>query len=274
MIYLKKGQALADNPTMVVYDQTGYYNDGDSIICSPAFAPDEPACRYEARFVAYGGMVYSISDPDELLAEIIKLDPKSLYGKDSQQVAVDKVVEQIVPQAEGVVPTEETPVVEEEETPTNTATTTPAVTNPTPSTNTSTTTSPISTSTTTPTTQSTTTPSTTATTTPDFNFPQSGTSTTTPETFIPTTGQSATTTPPEILFSDPNISTTTPEISVPEDISTSNATSSDTTIIEETPTIVVPPILETPTNTSTTTDEVVAFAKKVVKNKISKKLGL
>ena len=121
MIYLKKGQVLADNPTMVVYDQTGYYNDGDSIICAPAATPDEPAVRYEARFVAYGGMVYSISDPDELLAEIIKLDPKSLYGKDSQQVAVDKVVENIVPQAEGVVPTEETAVVEEEaETPANT----------------------------------------------------------------------------------------------------------------------------------------------------------
>lgn len=247
---------------MVVYDQTGYYNDGDSIICAAAITPEEPVCRYEARFVAYGGMVYSVSDPDELLAEIIKIDPKSLYGKDSQQVAVDKVIENIVPQAEGVVPIvqteeeEEVPVVEE------TATTTPAVINPEPNTNVSTTTPPIIPPP--PVTISTTTPWTTATTTP-------------PTGTLPEITQPATTTPPRILFPDPAISTSTPEVSVPEDSSNNNATSSDATgIITNDLDIVVPPLLETPasTDTGTTTDEVVAFAKKLVKNKISKSLGL
>lgn len=101
MIYLTKGQILKDNPGMVVYDPTGYYNDSDSIICAPIGFPEEPACRYEAKFIAYGGMVYSISDEDALMAEIIKLDPASLFGKDSQQIAVDKMVEKIVPQESG-----------------------------------------------------------------------------------------------------------------------------------------------------------------------------
>lgn len=273
MIYLKKGQKLADNPSVVVYDQTGYYNDGDSIICAPAALPDEPAVRYEAKFVAYGGMVYSISDPDELLAEIIKIDPKSLYGKDSQQVAVDKVVENIVPQAEGVVPVEGTEVVEEPEVPTenNTATTTPPIIPP-PAT-TSTTTPAVST--TTPSTTSTTTPSTntgTATTTPPFNL-----STTTPPIItVPEVNQPATTTPPDVLFPDPVVSTTTPIILAPDvDTSNDNATSSDTTtVIDSNSDDIIPPVLEKPIDTSTTTSEVVAFAKKLVKNKISKSLGL
>lgn len=272
MIYLKKGQVLADNPTMVVYDQTGYYNDGDSIICAPAATPDEPAVRYEARFVAYGGMVYSISNPDELLAEIIKLDPKSLYGKDSQQVAIDRVVEEIVPQKPGEVPVEEVNVTEEAETlsENETSTTTPNIIDVTPDTSTSTTTPTTTTSTTTPTTQSTTTPdfnfppSNTSTTTPSFNLP-----TTTPEVIVPGTTSSATTTPPEVLFSDPNISTTTPQVVIPESTSSSTATSTSGS-----PDIIVPSVLETPAATSTTTDEVVAFAKKIVKNKISRKLGL
>ncbi len=101
MIYLTKGQILKDNPGIVVYDPTGYYNDGDSVICASISFPDEPVCRYEAKFIAYGGMVYSISNPDDLMAEIIKLDPKSLFGKDSQQIAVDKMVQEIVPQESG-----------------------------------------------------------------------------------------------------------------------------------------------------------------------------
>lgn len=102
MIYLRKGQVVADIPNMVVYEATGFYNDGDSVICAPATNPEEPVCRYEAKYIAYGGMVYSISDPDQLLEEITKIDPNSLYGKDSKQVAVDKAVETIVPQDQTV----------------------------------------------------------------------------------------------------------------------------------------------------------------------------
>ncbi|MCE9628795.1 MAG: hypothetical protein K8Q91_02245 [Candidatus Vogelbacteria bacterium] len=108
MIYLTKGQPLLDNPNLVVYDPTGYYNDGDSVICASIGLPEEPVCRYEAKYVLYGGMVYSISNPDDLMTEIIKIDPASLFGKDSQQVAVDKMVEKIVPQEPGEVVEEAT----------------------------------------------------------------------------------------------------------------------------------------------------------------------
>lgn len=101
MIYLTKGQVLKDNPGMVVFDPTGYYNDSDSVICASIGFPEEPVCRYEAKFIAYGGMVYSISNPDDLMAEITKIDPASLFGKDNQQITVDKMVENIVPQESG-----------------------------------------------------------------------------------------------------------------------------------------------------------------------------
>jgi hypothetical protein len=277
MIYLRKGQPLADNSGMVMYDPTGYYNDGDSVICAPAGVPDEPACRYEAKFVAYGGLVYSISDPDELMEQILRLDPNTLFGKDTKQVAVDRAVEQIVPQMAGVV---DDPA---------TATSTPATNIP-PDTQIATTTPPvitppITTSTTTPPfvlpdtgTSTTTPPFTASTSTPPLVLPDVGTSTTTPPFSLSTTtpevfisgGSGATTTPPEILFSGANISTTTPNITPPN----TTASTSETTIIENNPPGTLPSVLETPTNTSTTTDEVVAFAKKIVKNKISKSLGL
>ena len=202
MIYLKKGQTLLDNPGMVVYDSTGYYNDGDSIVCAPIFAPEEPACRYEAQYIAYGGMIYSVSDQDELMKKILEIDPKSLFGKDSQQVAVDKIVEQIVPQAETVVGEESLVNTE------NNATTTPAVVVP-PNT---------STSTTTPTQNSTTTP----------EYSPTPTPTPTPE---PTPSVSPTPTPTPV---------TVPSVldSIPE------------------------------SNTSTTTDEIVAYAKQKIVKKI------
>lgn len=95
MILLTKGQPLYDNPSMVVYDATGYYEDGTSVICASALAPEEPLCRYEAKFVAYGGMVYTITDPEQLMAEVLKIDPQSLFGKTNEQAVVDTMVEKI-----------------------------------------------------------------------------------------------------------------------------------------------------------------------------------
>ena len=124
MVYLKKGQVLSDNPAMVVYDPTGYYNDGDPVVCASVESPDEPVCRYEAKYINYGSIVYSISNPEELDAEIMKIDPKSLFGKDSKEVAQDKMVDEIktvdtkvdeeVKQEDSE---EETEVIEEEPTP-------------------------------------------------------------------------------------------------------------------------------------------------------------
>jgi len=221
MIYLTKGQIFFENPGMVVYEKTGYYNDGDSIICASVAAPEEPVCRFEAQFVAYGGMVYSVSDPDKLMEEVMRIDPKSLFGKDSKQVAVDKIVEEIVPQETGALV--ETPVVEKkEEEPVistsevehqNPATTTPAVVFP----ETATTTSPVSGL-----------DPVISTTTPTFITPiEERISTTTPEFTLP--GISTTTPIIDALID--NTSTTTPESliseilgTIPETIATSTET--------------------------------------------------
>jgi hypothetical protein len=59
--------------------------------------PEEPICRYEAKFIAYGNLIYNITDQERLMEEVKKIDPNSLYGKDSQQIATDQIVEKIVP---------------------------------------------------------------------------------------------------------------------------------------------------------------------------------
>ncbi len=117
MIYLTKGQTLFDNPGMVVYDPTGYYDDGSSVVCAAAFAPEEPVCRYEAKFIAYGDLVYNITDPEKLMEEVIKIDPKSLFSKSNKDVALDTVVENIqtVESQQGEVP--QNPVVQQDQTP-------------------------------------------------------------------------------------------------------------------------------------------------------------
>jgi hypothetical protein len=116
MIYLTKGQALFDNPGMVVCDQTGYYEDASSVICAVAYAPEEPVCRYEAKFIAYGNLVYSITDPEKLMEEVIKIDPKSLFNKSSQDVAVDKVVNNIqTVESSDVDETAKTPIINPEQ---------------------------------------------------------------------------------------------------------------------------------------------------------------
>lgn len=116
MILLTKGQPLFDNPSMVVYDTTGYYEDGSSVVCASALTPEEPLARYEAKFIAYGGMVYTITDPDQLMAEVLKIDPQSLFGKTNEQAVVDELVEKIETIESPELPTEtiETPTTIEE----------------------------------------------------------------------------------------------------------------------------------------------------------------
>jgi len=95
MIYLKKGQILLNNPGLVVHSPTGYYEDGDSVVCAAIFSPEEPICRFEAKYIAFGDIVYSITDTDKLMEEVKSLDPKNLFGKDSKEVAEDKIVDKI-----------------------------------------------------------------------------------------------------------------------------------------------------------------------------------
>jgi len=95
MIYLTKGQKLFGNEGMVVYDQTGYYEDDAPIVCAMVFAPEDSVCRYEAKFVAYGDTVYSITDADVLMEQVNVIDPNSLFGKTKDDVAVDQMVSDI-----------------------------------------------------------------------------------------------------------------------------------------------------------------------------------
>lgn len=95
MIYLTKGQPLFDNAGMVVSSPSGYYNDGDSVVCAMYHMPDEPVCLYEAKFVAYGNTVYEITDQEKLMEEVLKIDPASLFGKNNDEVAMDRMVDNI-----------------------------------------------------------------------------------------------------------------------------------------------------------------------------------
>lgn len=151
MIFLTKGQTLYDNPGMVTYDPTGYYEDGDSVICAVAAFPEEPVCRYEAKFVAYGDMVYNIADPDALLEEVKKINPDTLFGKTNTEKVASDIVNNIQ-MADSQNPTTESVEIPTEEV----ASSTPSIdlpTEPTPITDVSTTTqavSPVDVSTTTP----------------------------------------------------------------------------------------------------------------------------
>jgi len=202
MIYLTKGQTLYDNLGLVVYDQSGYYNDGDTVICAPAYSPEEPAVRYEVKYVAYGGMVYNTADQDKLMTAILAIDPNSLFGKNSQDIAVDKMVQSIVPNEPGQDNTNATPELDVPGA--DQATTTPDMAVP-------------------DTSVSTTTPETTlpiqdnvSTTTPEAIIPDTQTSTTTPDTIAPIQDQVSTTTP-EAIIPDTQTSTTTPDIATTTD---------------------------------------------------------
>lgn len=127
MIYLTKGQTLFDNTSMVVYDPTGYYEDGASVICASTHAPEDPICRYEAKFIAYGNLVYNITEPEKLTEEILKIDPKSLFGKNNKDVALDAVVENIKT-VDSTLPTD-TPVTTQEEVTSALSSSTPTVIN-------------------------------------------------------------------------------------------------------------------------------------------------
>lgn len=87
MIYLEQGQKVLDRPELVVYEPTGERNDTDMVICAEAKNPGEPFCWLEAQYIAYGGVVYKISDEKELETEILKIDPDSSIN----EVALDPV---------------------------------------------------------------------------------------------------------------------------------------------------------------------------------------
>jgi outer membrane biosynthesis protein TonB len=90
MIYLEQGQNVAENEDLVVYDATGDYNDADMVICAKRETPFEPYCRFEAQFIAYGGVVYAINDEKKLLEEIQKVDPDTAIAEETTDSMIDQ----------------------------------------------------------------------------------------------------------------------------------------------------------------------------------------
>lgn len=90
MINLQQGQSVAERDDLVVYESTGEYNDADMVICALAETPAEPYCRLEAQFIAYGGLVYAISDEKQLLEEVQKIDPETTLSEETLDSAVGR----------------------------------------------------------------------------------------------------------------------------------------------------------------------------------------
>lgn len=127
MIHITKGDPLIANPGLVVLSDTGYYNDTDNVLCASVTTPDEPACWYEAKFVKYGGMVYSISNSEALLAEIVKMDPASLFGKTAQDINIKDVKDVAPPPVKQTPKTKKVKIRSTTQGSSVTSTTTPAV---------------------------------------------------------------------------------------------------------------------------------------------------
>ena len=129
MIHIEKNQKVYGHDEFIVLDSTADYNNDDLILCAHKDNPTAPYSKFEAQFVAYGGMVYKITDDNELLKEIQNIDPATLIDIPS------------VDQIQAIDPFNQ--VVSDTPTPTLAPTNTPnVVTPPTTATTTSATTSP------------------------------------------------------------------------------------------------------------------------------------
>lgn len=157
MITILSGQKIAENPDLRVTSPSGDYGDFDLIECESTQDGEAGSFMYQAQFVKYGGIVYRFNTPEELGAELFKLDPDSthdaatLYREDEERrqrrLAGNLRPENPAPvenEPEPVIESENEPVIESEvpnnESASSTpefapeATTTPEVINPEPAT--------------------------------------------------------------------------------------------------------------------------------------------
>lgn len=116
MVNLQQGQSVAERDDLVVYESTGEYNDADMVICALAETPAEPYCRLEAQFIAYGGLVYAISDEKQLLEEVQKIDPETTLAEETLDSAVGKQPEVLESVQQKSEPAEQ-PVIDSEKSP-------------------------------------------------------------------------------------------------------------------------------------------------------------
>jgi hypothetical protein len=260
MIHIEQDQQLKDEPQMKVAVPTGDYNETDLIECyKDGEDPNTPTAMYQAQFISLGRNIYQQSEElteDQLNALLANIpadqvinNRKMMDGKRPATKYVGKIV-----QRKGKIGKREarTDLTEEKQQ----ATTTPPIVQ----------TNPDTTATTTAT--STLTDTNTSTTTPSFT---PDTSTTTPS-FTDTTATSTTTTTDDVISTstpDTNISTTT-------DNFTDTTSTSTPALDESTTTLPITPASpdQSPSDTTSTSSEIVAFAKSYTKKKILKRLNL
>jgi hypothetical protein len=63
MITITKGEALKDLPNMLVYSESGDYEETDLIECASIDSPKLPVAAYQAQFVKFGNVVYHQQQP-------------------------------------------------------------------------------------------------------------------------------------------------------------------------------------------------------------------
>ncbi len=79
MIHIEKNQIFANDKNLRVASATGDYEDNALIEFYDINNPDVVAGAFAAQFIKYGDIVYKFSDPKEIGAEILKMDPESTH---------------------------------------------------------------------------------------------------------------------------------------------------------------------------------------------------
>lgn len=63
MITISKGDPLVNNPELIVFSESGDYEETALIECTTIDNPDFPICAYAAQYVKYGDPVYQQTEP-------------------------------------------------------------------------------------------------------------------------------------------------------------------------------------------------------------------
>lgn len=79
MIHIEQGQSIPENENIFVASPIGDYEDNALIEFYNSEDPEKIVGAFAAQYVKYGGLVYRFSDPKELGAEILKIDPESTH---------------------------------------------------------------------------------------------------------------------------------------------------------------------------------------------------
>jgi len=80
MIYIEHGQMVSENPNLRVDIPSGDYQDADLVDFYDISKPRSIVGSFQAQYVRYGSVVYRFNAPEELGAEILKIDSESTHA--------------------------------------------------------------------------------------------------------------------------------------------------------------------------------------------------